>query len=494
MNIQMPSHNERNKAFVQGESAIVDLFDLVGVQMFDLAVQLEKQGEVIKELQTRLSKDSSNSSKPPSTDGYAKKPLRPESLREKGQKPNGGQPGHEGHTLKASDTPNQITLHEIEECEHCHADLKRVNAEDYEERQVFDIPAIRIEVTAHRALNKICPVCGQKNLGKFPEEVLHSVQYLTYIKTWAAYFTNQHHIPAERTTQIIEDLTHHRVSEALVLKSSEELSKCIRPSTEVVKEMLQDSEVLNLDESGIRVKGKLHWLHVASTKRLTSYEVHAKRGCEAMDDAGIIENFEGTAVHDHWKPYFKYDNCNHALCNAHHLRELKLVEKQYEHFLAKDMAALLLSIKDDVEKTKPHCNHLEQLKITSYENRYDEIVKRGFEMNPRPPPSTETTKKRGRTKQTPPINLLIRLRDYKPQVLTFMHDFRVPFDNNQAERDVRMVKVKQKVSGCFRTVEGAKRFGCIRGYISTARKHAKNAFEAIKEAFNNNPFIPFNSN
>ena len=490
----MPTRNEIHAAFFKGEPAIVDLFDVVGKQVEELGSQLEKQSEAIKELQARLSKDSHNSSKPPSSDGYRKKNVqkRTESLREKGQKPNGGQLGHEGHTLIASENPDQTTVHKVEQCEHCNIPLKEVAVDDYEERQVFDIPAIRIEVTAHRTEIKICPECGHKNQGIFPDGVNNNVQYGNQIKTWSSYFSNQHFIPVKRTAQIFEDLFNHRISEATILKANNELSERVLPAIETVKEMLTASETLHLDESGLRVKGKLHWLHVASTDKLTHYEVNTKRGTEAMDAAGIITNFKGTATHDHWKPYFKYENCDHALCNAHHLRELKFIEKQYHQKWSKKMSSLLLEIKETVEKTSN--DQLSISQIETFEHQYDEIVNDGFNDNPISPPKSpeSNSKKRGPPKNTPPVNLLIRLRDFKPQVLAFMYNFRVPFDNNLAERDIRMVKVKQKVSGCFRTFEGAEQFGRVRGYISTARKNAKNIFDAIKDAFNGIPFIPFN--
>lgn len=192
-------------------------------------------------------------------------------------------------------------------------------------------------------------------------------------------------------------------------------------------------------------------------------------------------------MHDHWKSYFGYKKCRHGLCSAHHLRELEFIGGQYEQAWAGDMADLLPEIKEAVEKLKPDRDGFGSEEIENFERRYDEIVRRGFADNPFTPPKE---KKRGRVKQTPPLNLLTRLRDYKAETLAFMYDFLVPFDNNAAERDVRMMKVKQKISGCFRTVEGAERFACIRGYISTARKNSRNIFEAIRDAFLENPFIP----
>jgi transposase len=356
---------------------------------------------------------------------------------------------------------------------------------------VFDLPAIRIAVTAHRAEIKVCPSCGKPSKGSFPDAVTHAVHYGPTVQTWAAYFTNYHHIPVERTTEIFADLVQHQLSEATVLKASEHLETCIAPSTEAVQGLLRAAEVLHVDESGLRVRGKLHWLHVASTERLTSYEVHAKRGHEAMEAMGILGPFRGTVVHDHWKPYFTYDECAHALCNAHHLRELRFIDTQYHQAWANDMAALLVAIKAAVAATPAPAMRLSPPELLAFETRYDAIVQAGFDANPAPVPTAEgEAKKRGRPKQSPPVNLLIRLRDFKGQVLAFMADFRVPFDNNQGERDIRMVKVKQKVSGGFRTLEGAQRFGRIRGYLSTARKHAKNVFEAIQDAFEGQPFIP----
>ena len=490
MNFHMPTDEEIHTAFEQGEASVMALFHEVTAQVTGLAQQLAKQSDLLQELQARLAKSSRNSSKPPSSDGYGKV-KRTESLRKSGDKPNGGQPGHAGQTLMASAYPDRVETYEVSRCAHCQASLADMASVGYEERQVFEIPAIRIEVTAHRAEIKVCPACGRVSKGSFLQSVSQAVQYGPAVNTWASYFTNQHHIPVERTTEIFEDLVQHRVSEATVLKASEHLERCIAPSTAAVKERLCDAEVLHVDESGLRVAGKLHWLHVASTDYLTSYEVHAKRGQEAMDDAGILGAFNGTAVHDHWKPYFKYDGCHHALCNAHHLRELRFIETQYHQPWAKEMAELLLEIKAAVAATPAPAMSLLPPEREAFETRYDAVVQSGFDANPAPVSSSDSeVKKRGRPKQPPPVNLLIRLRDFKGEVLAFMSDFRVPFDNNQGERDVRMVKVKQKVSGGFRTLEGAKRFGRIRGYISTARKNAQNVFEALRDAFDGHPFIP----
>ena len=269
----------------------------------------------------------------------------------------------------------------------------------------------------------------------------------------------------------------------------------MEPATAAVKEHLRQAAVVHTDESGLRVKGKLHWLHVAATERLTDYTVHAQRGQIAMNEAGVLPDFNGRMVHDHWKPYFGYTACSHALCNAHHLRELQWIETQYGQRWAARMAELLLEIKKAVAVTQENGTEgLPAESLAVFEQRYDHILDAGYRVNPRPPPppppAGKKTKKRGRPAQTPPLNLLDRLKDFKPQTLAFMNDFRVPFDNNQAERDVRMVKVKQKVSGGFRTLEGANAFVQIRGYLSTARKNAVHVFSAIRDAFAGQPFIP----
>lgn len=491
MNIQLPSHEKIKEAFLQGEEAVVALFDELGDPLTELALQLLKQGEVIQELQAKLSKNSKNSSKPPSSDGY-KKENRTESLRPKGKKPKGGQPGHKGETLKPTDNPDETETHDKACCENCQASLENVEVSGVEERQVFDIPAMKIVVTAHQASIKICPECQTSNKGDFPENVNQPVQYGDGVKTVATYFNNEHFIPVARTAQIFKDLFGQSPSEAVILKANKQLNQHIQPARAAVKEQLHQAEVLHSDETGLRVEGKLHWLHSASTDKLTDYEVHKKRGREGMDAAGILDGYEGNLVHDHWKAYFAYDDCVHIACNAHHLRELIYIEKQFRQPWAGEMVTLLVEIKDTIDDTKTDKNHLSETQLRLFEKRYDALIIIGFEENPFVAAEVieGKAKKRGKPKQTPAHNLLVRLRDFKAGTLAFMYDFSIPFDNNLAERDVRMVKVKQKVSGGFRTLEGAKEFASIRSYLSTARKNSVSIFGAIRDAFSGNPFIP----
>ena len=491
MEIQLPSHEKIKEMFLQGEEAVVVLFDEFGSVLIELAGQLQKQGDVIQELQARLAKNSKNSSKPPSSDGYAKE-NRTTSLRQKGNKSNGGQPGHKGETLNPVENPDETETHEKECCENCQASLKDIEVSGVEERQVFDIPAMKIVVTAHQASIKICPECQTENKGDFPENVNQPVQYGDGVKTVASYLNNEHFIPVARTAQILKDLYGQSPSEAVILKANKELNQHIQPARETVKQQLHEAPVLHSDETGLRVEGKLHWLHSASTDKLTDYEVHEKRGKEGMDAAGILEGYQGKLVHDHWKTYFAYDECEHIACNAHHLRELIYIEKQFQQSWAGEMATLLVEIKETIDEAKPDKDHLDERPLLLFEKRYDALIMTGLEKNPFVEPEVVEgkPKKRGRPKQTPAYNLLVRLRDFKAGTLAFMYDFSIPFDNNLAERDIRMVKVKQKVSGGFRTQEGAKQFASIRSYVSTARKNSVNIFDAIRNAFSGNPFIP----
>jgi transposase len=493
MNLRLPTRDEIHRAFLEGEEAIGELFAQVGPPVEGLARQLETQAAALQDLQARLAKTSENSSKPPSSDGYAK-PKRTASLRQPSQKPRGGQPGHRGDTLERVATPDQTEVHPVVACGQGGASLADVAVTSHEERQVFDIPAIRIEGTAHRAEVKTCPGCGTENRGVFPVGVSGPVQYGPSVKTWATYFQTQHFVPVERTAQIIEDLVGHRVAEATLIKAQRECAAAIAPATAAIKAQLRDAPVAHFDESGLRVAGQLQWLHVASTERLTDYTVHPQRGQAAMDAAGILPGFAGRAVHDHWKSYFTYADSPHALCNAHHLRELKFIHEQYGQGWAETLAKLLVEMKTAVDTARDDGQRaLPPDTGVAFEQRYEEALKAGYQRNPRPPPPPPPVsggKKRGRPAQPPPLNLLDRLRDFKTETLAFLHDFRVPFDNNLAERDVRMVKVKQKVSGGFRTPAGAQGFAQLRGYLSTARKNAMNVFAAIRDAFAGCPFIP----
>jgi transposase len=452
----------------------------------ELEKQVAAQTATIQKLSDEIAKNSSNSSKPPSSDGL-KKP-KTGSLRQKGQRPIGGQPGHQGNSLKMVDEPDYTELHSITNCPHCQTDLSDTKPSGYEKRQLFDLPPVCLEVTEHQAEVKQCPSCGQQAKGTFSSHVTQPTQYEPRLKAQASYLNNYHFIPLERTEELLTDFYGQSPSEGAVITANNQLVTQIDPTLEIVREQLIASDVTHFDESGMRVAGNLHWLHVASTPQLTHYHVHRKRGQEGMAAGEILPQFQGKAVPDHWLPYAKFEDCEHTFCNAHHLRELQFVAEQYQQTWATQMGQLLLSIKAEVAATPEPETRLPEERLAHYEALYDKLIADGLTVNPLP--DTPSPKKRGRPKQSPPQNLLERLAQHKSGVLAFMYDFHVPFDNNLAERDVRMVKVKQKVSGTFRTHSGADTFCAIRFYISTVRKHGYNVIDAMYDAFIGQPFIP----
>jgi len=456
-----------------------------GVLIQELHEQVAAQAARIQELEDQVAKNSRNSGKPPSSDGLKKKPVN---LRAKGKRQSGGQPGHEGHTLEMVSNPDGIEAHPIDTCPHCAADLRKVEVLGVEKRQVFDLPPVRLAVTEHQAEVKQCPGCGQEVKGRFPEGVSQPVQYGPRLKAQAVYLTVYQLLPLARACELFEDFYEHTPSEALLLAAQSEVAGQVEPVLAEVKRQVIESAVAHFDESGLRVAGCLHWLHVAGTKDLTYYAVHPKRGSEAPQAIGILPAFSGRAVHDGWSPYLTFENCQHALCNAHHLRELLFIVERYQQPWAEEMACLLLDIKTEVEASPPDWTTLPPERVAHYEHRYDEILQQGFEANP--PPEQPAPRQRGRRKQPPPKNLLDRLDRHKTETLAFMHDFRVPFDNNLAERDIRMVKVRQKVSGTFRTRTGADTFCALRSYISTARKQGQNVLQSLHDAFLGQPFMP----
>ena len=438
-----------------------------------------------KRLRERLAKNSSNSSKPPSSDGPSHKP-KPKNLRKKKGRRPGGQPGREGKTLKQVENPDHTEKHSPEGCA-CGCDLRGVQAFGVEKRQVADIPPIKIEFTEHVVEIKVCPRCGLEVKGVFPAGVESPVQYGKRIQAFAAYLMNYQLLPFARTAELFEDLFGVPVSEGSLGNFRTRLTKATAAPVELIKNLISNASVAGFDESGMSVKGKTNWLHVASTVLATYYAIHPKRGSEAMDEIGILPNFDGVAVHDHWSSYYKYD-CAHAECNAHILRSLKFLEEERGQKWAGRMSALLVGIKELVEQaSETGASRLDEAVEEMMENAYVAIIKEGFDLIP---PPVKPHGKRGRPKKSKERRMLEFLSDFQDQVLHFMRDFNVPFDNNGSERDVRMNKVKQKISGTFRSDGGSREWCDIRSYISTARKNGMNVIQAIFDAFNGNPFMP----
>ncbi|MBA2364467.1 MAG: IS66 family transposase [Chloroflexia bacterium] len=446
-----------------------------------MGTQLETMEERVRALEERLSLNSRNSSKPPSTDSAPK----PKSLRGKSGKKPGGQPGHKGASLKWVETPDRLEVHSPGECRYCGASLADGEALGCQRRQVVDLPELRLEVTEHRALRKQCRVCRQGTEAAFPCGVVAGVGYGPRIKSLGVYLNQYQLLPYERVSRLLRDLFNAGLSVGTLYSAIEQCHEALSKTEEVIKQGVQQAEVANYDETGLDVAGRRMWLHVASTGRLTHYGAHPRRGSLATDAIGILPEFTGTAVHDAWSSYPKY-SCRHALCNVHHLRELTCLEEQGQGW-ASGMIRLLLEIKRTVcEAVEQGETGLSQKSLAWYEMRYQDLIEQGMVVNPLP---SERTGKRGPVKRSKGRNLVERLDKRRDEVLCFMHDLRVPFDNNQAERDVRMVKVQQKVSGCFRTMEGAQMFCRIRAYISTARKQGFNPLAALETALRKQPLI-----
>jgi transposase len=479
--IKLPSEEEVRAIYRQGEEAIVTFVS-------SLSGVVQALGERVQALEDQLAKNSRNSGKPPSIDGLKKKP---KSLRHKSGKKSGGQPGHPGNTLQAVAHPDHVQTHRVRCCRHCQASLKAVPAQDYEKRQVFDLPPVQVEVTEHQAEIKECPICQALNTADFPTGVSQPVQYGERFKAQMVYFHQQHFVPLERTTEILEDLYGQAVSEGTIVEACHTVAQQEQPVYQAVKaEMQETEEPGHFDETGGRVEKVLWWFHVTCTALLTYYEVHAKRGKLALEAIGIFPHFHGTALHDAYCSYFQYEDMHHALCNAHHLRELTFIFEQYQQSWANEVIDLLLEIKAAVEAAQPHQDHLSPAQIANFGTRYDAIITAGFLINPVSPPAEPLQVKRGKPKQHPAKNLLDHLQLRKRETLDFMIDFKVPFDNNQAERDLRMVKLKQKVSGCFCSQEGAKTFCQIRSYISTARKNGQRVLDVLQLALAGSPYAP----
>ena len=436
----------------------------------------------VSQLEGQVNQNSQNSNKPPSSEGYTKPP--PKSLRQKTGRKKGGQPGHPGKTLERVAQADHVVEYWPMCCEHCEVMLSQTHALGCETRQVHDIPPMKIETTDHQTMQVRCQWCGHTTQAAFPAQIHSKVQYGSGVLALGVYATTYQLLPIDRTCELLRDLFGRTISGGSIMNWIGVCAKRLAPTQALIKAAIHGSAVVHVDETGLRAVGKLHWLHSASTKNLTYYYVDTNRAGKAFDRVGILPGFQGVAMHDALPSYLCRD-IQHALCNAHLLRELTGLEEQTRQHWPAQLKTVLIEMKDKVEQAVARgADRLRADVLARLEGEYDRLVKRALQANPRPkyPPG-----QKGRPPASTARNLAERLRDHKDSVLRFLHDFEVPFDNNLAERDLRMSKVKQKISGCFRTLHGARAFATIRGYISTVRKQGYTAFEALRAFFDFRP-------
>ena len=490
----MLTRDEMQVVYDQGLDAVYTLFQSLWTTLKAQQVRLtflEEQNVLletrVQELEARLSKDSHNSNKPPSSDGLKRTP-KPGNLRQKTGKRSGGQPGHPGHTLELVENPDHTLVHAPQTCAGCGFSLEEAEVVGEERRQVFDLPPIKIEVTEHKALSCICPHCQTLNLGQFPEGVSQPAQYGPAILALGVYLNQYQLIPLARTEELLLDLLGHSPAQGTLMGAIADCYDALKPVEAAIKAAVTKANVLGCDETGVQVDAHLNWVHVACTSKLTFYAHDPKRGRKAFSVIGILPHFHGTCVHDSLASYHdpSYD-CLHSLCNAHLLRELLGLFEATHQTWTQRMSALLLSLKRAKQIAQSQGEQaLEPVLLLRYRRVYQRIVAHGLWQNPVP----ERTGKRGRPANGASRSVLLRLQQREDEVLRFALDFAVPFDNNQAERDLRMIKVQQKVSGSFRSAVGAQHFCRIRGYISTLRKQGGHILLALRSVFMGDPIYP----
>jgi transposase len=462
--------------------------------MAALREELAKVKEQLQALRDQQAKDSHNSSKPPSSDGFKR---RTKSLRKKSGKKPGGQTGHQGHYLQRVEEPDEVVVHGVSSCGHCGSDLVEQPATQPESRQVFDVPPQRLWVVEHRAEEKACPQCGKLTRAAFPEAVRAPAQYGAGLAGLAVYLVEGQLVPYARAGHLVQEWFGVQMSAGSLASFVTQCHARLAGVEEQIKEALKKVAVLHQDETGLRVMGKTHWVHVASTTRLTHYAVQANRGRKAMEAIGISPAFRGVSMHDGLMSYRAF-RCSHALCNAHHLRELTFVEEELKQEWAGKMKDLLLRMKARVEQAKAAgMSGLDPLSLLALSADYDHLLEQGWQANPPPssppdpPPEADGQPAVKRSRKQPPARkLLQRLQVGKRQALAFLYDFAVPFDNNQAERDLRMLKVQQKITGGLRTQAGSEQVCRIRGYLSTLHKQGADLFHALHQTLLGQPVLP----
>lgn len=441
------------------------------------AKKIQKLEARVHELERQLGQNSNNSSKPPSSDGLRK----PTNSRISGGK-RGAPLGHEGHTLRFVDHPDDIVVHLVCSCLHCAASLANVAPFHHEARQVFDIPAPRVQVTEHRAERKMCPSCGATQEASFPDHVKAPTQYGESFAAWTSYLNAYQLLPLERIAQLYADLFGCRPSEATLLGQLQAMSGALGITEADIRQHVRHLPVIHADETGLRIANTIQWMHVASDAQWTYLSIHESRGSKGMDHGGILPTFTGTVMHDCYAAYFKdHYRFKHALCNAHLLRECQGIAEHDGQAWAKEMKTYLTEAWKLAKASRLAGKPLTLDILHEWEQRYDAILRAG-ESEWEKAPLKEKTGPRGRKMRSKAGNLGKRMKEQKGSILRFLWDAQIPFDNNQAERDIRMVKVKHKISGCFRTEYGAKQFARLRTVISTLLKQGKPVLSSLAYA------------
>jgi transposase len=445
----------------------------------EVIVRLEAE---VKRLKGQVSKDSHNSGKPPASDGYKR---RPHAVKAPSGKKSGGQLGHEGHSLQQITTPDRLEIHGPSHCSHCERNLETEDGSVIERRQVRDIPALKIEVVEHQVEMVVCPHCHHEAYGRFPEGVEAPVQYGEHIRALATYLHQYQLIPLDRTQEAILDLTGVALSEGTLITWEEKAASDLVPHLAQLRWWLKRARIIHADETGIRVRGKLVWLHVVSTRWMTYLEWHAKRGKDAMRAIGIWPHLFGRAMHDRWASYDTFA-CAHDFCKAHLIRDLTYLHEQEHQEWAAEMRELLLAMHAAAQERRGQgASTLPEEELRTWQAHYFEVIAQGY--IGLPTPTLPMMLKRGKPKAHPAKNLLDVLLGRAESVLGFVQDLSRPFTNNQAEQDLRMAKVQQKISGGFRTAKGATVFCALRSYVLTMRKQGHRAFEAICSLFRGSP-------
>ena len=442
-----------------------------------IILMVERLEARIKELEDKLGMNSSNSSKPPSSDNKLSKK---KATQKSSEKKRGGQKGREGKNLKRVEIPNEIVELKPKECHHCKKDISEETSQRIIKRQVFDLPPMSIEVKEYQSHEVCCPHCHTRNQKEFPTDVKSPTQYGNGLKSFVSYLNTHHMLPYERITELIEDMVHHKISTGSIYNFLSEGYDKLEAFEEELKNRLIQEEVLHADETGVNIKGTLNWIHVATSQTAVHYGVHEKRGKKAINEIDILPQYKGILVHDHWTPYNAYTDITHSYCNAHILRELQAEIDKNDKSWAKEMQKLLKKANKTVKI------HKDEGKVSLSKQFREEIVKNYEKLTKEalqtyPPP--KESKKRGRPKQEKGKNLTDRLIRYQQETLRFIYDFRVPFTNNLAERDLRMIKVKQKISGTFASFTGAEFFCRIKSFIATLKKNSLSVLAGLQNCY-----------